>query len=221
MDRWHAVDDHLVDLFDLDDDALRATVAATAAAGMPQIQVSATLGRFLNVQARAIGARRILEIGTLAGYSSIWLARALPRDGRLVTLELEPRHAEVARANLARAGLDELVEVRVGPAAESLAALVADGVEPFDMVFIDADKEGYPDYLEWSLRLSRPGTLIVADNVVRGGAIIDAASPDSRVQGIRRFNEALARDPRVAATIVQTVGAKGYDGMAFAVVLGP
>ena len=219
MDRWQAVDDHLVELFDLDDDALRATVDATAAAGMPQIQVSATLGRFLNVQARAIGARRILEIGTLAGYSSIWLARALPRDGRLITLELDPRHAQVARANLARAGLDALVEVRVGPAAESLAALVADRVEPFDMVFIDADKEGYPDYLEWSLRLSRPGTLIVADNVVRGGAIIDAASPDSRVQGIRRFNAALARDPRLAATIVQTVGAKGYDGLAFAVVL--
>ena len=219
MDRWQAVDDHLVELFDLDDDALRATVDATAAAGMPQIQVSATLGRFLNVQARAIGARRILEIGTLAGYSSIWLARALARDGRLITLELDPRHAQVARANLARAGLDALVEVRVGPAAESLAALVADGVEPFDMVFIDADKEGYPDYLEWSLRLSRPGTLIVADNVVRGGAIIDAASPDSRVQGIRRFNAALARDPRLAATIVQTVGAKGYDGLAFAVVL--
>ena len=220
MERWHAVDDHLVDLFELDDDTLRAAVDASAAAGMPQIHVSATLGRFLNVQARAIGARRILEIGTLAGYSSIWLARALPRDGRLVTLELEPRHAEVARANLARAGLDALVEVRVGPAAASLAALVAAGVEPFDMVFIDADKEGYPDYLEWSLRLSRPGTLIVADNVVRGGAIIDAASTDSRVQGIRRFNEALARDPRVAATILQTVGANGYDGLAFAVVLG-
>jgi predicted O-methyltransferase YrrM len=219
MDRWQAVDDHLVELFDLDDDALRAAVAATAAAGMPQIQVSATLGRFLNIQARAIGARRILEIGTLAGYSSIWLARALPADGRLVTLELEPRHAEVARANLARAGLETLVEVRVGSALETLGALVADGVEPFDMVFIDADKEGYPAYLEWSLRLSRPGTLIVADNVVRGGAIIDADSIDSRVQGIRRFNEALATSPRLAVTIVQTVGAKGYDGLAFAVVL--
>jgi predicted O-methyltransferase YrrM len=219
MERWQAVDDHLVELFELDDDALRAAVAATAAAGMPQIQVSATLGRFLNIQARSIGARRILEIGTLAGYSSIWLARALPHDGRLITLELEPRHADVARANLDRAGLGALVDVRVGPAADSLAALVADGVEPFDMIFIDADKEGYPDYLEWSLRLSRPGTLIVADNVVRGGAIIDAASPDSRVHGIRRFNEALARDPRVAATIVQTVGAKGYDGIAFALVV--
>jgi predicted O-methyltransferase YrrM len=219
MDRWHAVDDHLVDLFELDDDALRAAVAATAAAGMPQIQVSATLGRFLTIQARAIRARRILEIGTLAGYSSIWLARALPVDGRLITLELEPRHAEVARANIARAGLAALVEVRVGPAQASLVALVADGVEPFDMVFIDADKEGYPDYLEWSLRLSRPGSLIVADNVVRGGAIIDVTSIDSRVEGIRRFNEALARDPRVAATILQTVGAKGYDGISVAVVL--
>jgi predicted O-methyltransferase YrrM len=216
MERWHAVDDHLVDLFGLDDDVLRAAVEA--AAGMPQIQVSAMLGRFLNVQARAIGARRILEIGTLAGYSSIWLARALPPDGRLVTLELEPRHAEVARANLARAGLGALAEVRVGPAVESLAALAAEAVEPFDMVFIDADKESYPDYLEWSLRLARPGTLIVADNVVRGGAIIEADHADTRVQAIRRFNEMLADDARVAATILQTVGTKGYDGIAMALV---
>ena len=218
MDRWYAVDEHLVDLFGLDDEVLRAALAASVAAGMPQIQVSATLGLFLNLQARAIGARRILEIGTLAGYSSIWLARALPPDGKLVTLELEPRHAEVARANLARAGLGRLTEVRVGPATKSLAALAAEAVEPFDMVFIDADKESYPDYLELSLRLSRPGTLIVADNVVRGGAIVDADSPDSRVQGIRRFNEALARDPRLDATILQTVGAKGYDGIAYAIV---
>ena len=221
MDRWQAVDDYIVDTFDLDDDDLRAALAAGAAAGMPQIQVSAALGRFLNLQARSIGARRILEIGTLAGYSSIWLARALPRDGRLVTLELEPRHAEVARANLARAGLGDVAEVRVGPATETLAALVAEIVEPFDMVFIDADKEGYPDYLEWSLRLARPGTLIVADNVVRGGAIIEADHADSRVQGIRRFNEMLARDPRLDATIMQTVGSKGYDGVAFALVRGP
>ncbi|MDL2335608.1 MAG: O-methyltransferase [Chloroflexota bacterium] len=220
VDRWYAVDDHLVDLFGLDDDVLRAAVADSVAAGMPQIQVSATLGRFLNLQARALGARRILEIGTLAGYSSIWLARALPADGRLVTLELELRHAEVARGNLARAGLAAVAEVRVGPAAASLAALVAEKVQPFDMVFIDADKDGYPDYLEWSLRLSRPGTVIVADNVVRGGAIIDADSADSRVQGIRRFNEILARDPRVDATILQTVGTKGYDGIAVALVLG-
>ncbi len=218
MDRWHAVDGHLVDLFGLDDDVLRAAVADSVAAGMPQIQVSATLGRFLNLQAQALGARRILEIGTLAGYSSIWLARALPADGRLVTLELEPRHAQVARGNLARAGLADVAEVRVGSAAQTMAALVAEKVQPFDMVFIDADKEGYPDYLEWSVRLARPGTVIVADNVVRGGAIIDADSADSRVQGIRRFNEMLARDPRVDATILQTVGTKGYDGIAYAVV---
>ena len=218
MDRWNAVDDHLVDLFGLDDDILRSAVADSVAAGMPQIQVSATLGRFLNLQARTMAARRILEIGTLAGYSSIWLARALPADGRLVTLELEPRHAEVARANLVRAGLGDVTEVRVGPASETLRAMVADKVEPFDMVFIDADKDGYPDYLEQSLKLARPGTLIVADNVVRGGAIIDADSSDARVQGVRRFNEMLARDPRLDATILQTVGVKGYDGIAYALV---
>jgi predicted O-methyltransferase YrrM len=218
MDRWAAVDDYIVETFDLDDDVLRAAVAAGVAAGMPQIQVSAALGRFLNLQARAIGARRILEIGTLAGYSSIWLARALPADGRLVTLELSEKHAEVARGNLARAGLADVAEVRVGPATESLAALVAEGVAPFDMVFIDADKEGYPDYLEWSIRLGRPGTLIVADNVVRGGAIIEADHADSRVQGIRTFIGMLARDPRLDATIMQTVGAKGYDGIAYALV---
>jgi predicted O-methyltransferase YrrM len=219
MDRWNAVDAHLVGQFELDDDVLRAAVADSVAAGMPQIQVSPTLGRFLFLQARAIGARRILEVGTLAGYSSIWLARALPPDGRLVTLELEPRHAEVARANLARAGLPDVAQVRVGPAIASLAMLAREGVEPFDMVFIDADKESYPDYLEASLHLSRPGTLIIADNVVRGGAILDADSTDSRVQGIRRFNEMLARDPRVISTILQTVGSKGYDGIAFALVV--
>ena len=220
MDRWDAVDDYIVDTFDLDDEVLHAAVAASVEAGMPQIQVSAALGRFLNLQARAIGARRILEVGTLAGYSSIWLGRALPTDGRMVTLELSAKHADVARANLANAGLGDVSEVRVGPASETLAALVADKVAPFDMVFIDADKEGYPDYLEWSLRLSRPGTLIVADNVVRGGAITEADHTDSRVQGIRRFNEMLARDPRVDASIMQTVGHKGYDGIAFS-LLGP
>jgi predicted O-methyltransferase YrrM len=218
MDRWDAVDDYIVNTFDLDDEVLRAAVAASVEAGMPQIQVSAALGRFLNLQARAIGARRILEVGTLAGYSSIWLGRALPTDGRLVTLELSAKHADVARANLANAGLGDVSEVRVGPASETLAALVAEKVAPFDMVFIDADKEGYPDYLEWSLRLSRPGTLIVADNVVRGGAITAPDHADSRVQGIRRFNEMLARDPRVDASIMQTVGHKGYDGIAFALV---
>ncbi|MEP7159402.1 MAG: O-methyltransferase, partial [Chloroflexota bacterium] len=191
----------------------------TVAAGLPQIQVSAVLGRFLQLQARLIGARRILEIGTLAGYSTIWLARALPADGSLVTLEVDPRHAEVARSNLARAALDRVAEVRVGPALESLAALASEGAEPFDLVFIDADKETYPEYLDWSIRLGHPGSLIIADNVVRGGQIVEPASPDARVQGIRRFNAMLAADPRVMAGIIQTVGTKGYDGMALALVL--
>jgi caffeoyl-CoA O-methyltransferase len=218
MQNWQQTDDHLGDLFDLEDEALRAALDATVEAGLPQIQVSAVLGRFLQVQARAIGARRILEIGTLAGYSSIWLARALPDDGRLITLELDPRHAEVARANIDRAGLADRAEVRVGPALDSLTQMAETGVEPFDMVFIDADKEAYSDYLEWSIRLAHEGTLIIADNVVRGGQIVDAASSDSRVQGIQRFNAKLAADERLLAGIVQTVGSKGHDGMALALV---
>src|SRR6187402_2586613 len=214
-DTWSAVDDYVGSLFVPPDPGLDGAQRAASAAGLPPIAVSAAQGKFLHILARLHRTRRILEIGTLAGYSSIWLARALPPDGRLVTLELSSKHAEVARANLALAGLDAVAEVHVGPAAESLAALVADNVEPFDMVFIDADKEGYPDYLEWSLRVTRPGSLIVADNVVRGGAIIDADHADSRVQGIRHFNEILARDPRVSSTILQTVGTKGYDGIAF------
>jgi predicted O-methyltransferase YrrM len=219
MDTWQQTDDHLTDLFGLEDDVLRAALDATIAAGLPQIQVSAVLGRFLQLQARAIGARRILEIGTLAGYSTIWMARALPADGSLITLELDPRHAEVARSNLARAGLDVVAEVRVGPAMDSLAAMAEQGVEPFDLVFIDADKEAYPEYLEWSIRLAHPGSLIIADNVVRGGQIVDGASKDARVQGIRAFNAKLAADPRLLAGIVQTVGSKGHDGMALALVL--
>jgi predicted O-methyltransferase YrrM len=219
MEPWQQVDDHLTELFGLEDDALRAALDATVAAGLPQIQVSAVLGRFLQLQARAIGARRILEIGTLAGYSTIWMARALPADGRLITLELDPHHADVARSNLARAGLDGVAEVRVGPALASLAALVDEDAASFDLIFIDADKETYPDYLDWSLRLAHPGTLIIADNVVRGGQIVDASSPDARVQGIRRFNAQLAADKRLLAGIVQTVGSKGHDGMALALVL--
>lgn len=220
VERWHEVDRYLTDMFGLEDDVLRHVLEATERAGLPQIQVSAALGKLLHVQARAMRARRILEVGTLAGYSTIWLARALPAGGRLITLELDPRHADVARANLRFAGLDEVVEVRVGPALDSLAALAKEGVEPFDMVFIDADKERYPDYLEASIGLSHPGTLIVADNVVRQGQIVEPDNGDTRVQGIRRFNEQLAADPRLTATIVQTVGAKGYDGLAIAVVLG-
>jgi predicted O-methyltransferase YrrM len=164
------------------------------------------------------GARRILEIGTLGGYSTIWLARALPADGRVVTLELEPRHAEVARENLDGAGLGDLVEIRIGPAASSLQALVDEAVEPFDFIFIDANKDGYPRYLELSLRLSRPGTVIVADNVVRGGEVVNASSTDELVRGVRTFLEMAADNDRIDGTAIQTVGSKGYDGFALLVV---
>jgi predicted O-methyltransferase YrrM len=173
----------------------------------------------LNLLARAQGARRILEIGTLGGYSAIWLARALPPDGHLITLEADTRHAEVARENLALAGLADLTEVRVCRAQETLPHLVTSGAGPFDLIFIDADKAGYPDYLRWSLELARPGTVIIADNVVRDGAVVDPASDDPDVRGVRRFIELLAAEPRVSATAIQTVGTKGYDGFALAVVV--
>jgi predicted O-methyltransferase YrrM len=172
----------------------------------------------LQLLAQACGARNILEIGTLGGYSTIWLARALPAGGRLITLESEPKHAEVARANIARAGLAGVVEVRLGRALETLPQIAVEKRSPFDFVFIDADKARYPDYLPWAIKLSRPGSLIVADNVVRKGAVIDAANTDANVQGARRFNEMLAAEPRVSATAVQTVGSKGHDGLALAIV---
>jgi predicted O-methyltransferase YrrM len=204
------VDRYVTDLLVRPDAALAAALEASAAAGLPPHDVSPPQGKLLELLARAIGARAILELGTLGGYSTIWLARALPPGGRLVTLEVEPRYAEVARANLARAGLAGVVEVRVGPALETLPRLEG----PFDLIFLDADKAESPDYLEWALRLSRPGTLIVADNVVRGGAVADAASDDPRVRGIRRFNELVAAEPRLEATVIQTVGSKGWDGFA-------
>jgi predicted O-methyltransferase YrrM len=215
QERWTAVDDHFARLLLPPDPALEAAQAAAAAAGLPAISVSPLQGQLLQILARSIGARRVLEIGTLAGYSTIWLARALPAGGRLVTLEADPKHAEVARANIARAGLATVVDVRLGPALETLPGL--DG--PFDLVFIDADKEGYPGYLDEALRLSRPGTVIVADNVVRGGKVIEPSATDPRVGGVRRFNERLAAEPRLLATAVQTVGAKGHDGLAIALVL--
>lgn len=215
---WTAVDDYIEQLFLPDDPALTAALADSVAAGLPTIAVSPAQGKLLMILARASGARRILEIGTLGGYSAIWLARALPGGGRLVSLELEPKHAGVARANIARAGLAGRVEVRVGPAVESLAHLAAEGAEPFDFVFIDADKPGYVDYLHGAMRLSRPGTLIVADNVVRQGKVLDAAGDDSNAQGARRFNEELAAEPRLSAVVLQTVGSKGHDGLAIAVV---
>lgn len=215
--RWARVDEYLEDLFTPPDAALQATLDSTDAAGLPSIQVSATQGKLLHVIARSMGARRILEIGTLAGYSAIWLARALPSGGGVITIELDPKHAEVARANLTRAGLVDRVDIRVGRAIDVLPRLVAEGVGPFDLIFIDADKVGYTDYLDWAIRLSRPGSLIIADNVIRDGAVTEATTGDEAVDGIRRFHAALAADRRVSATAVQTVGAKGYDGFTAAV----
>ena len=217
--RWSRVDQYLEDLFTPSDASLQATLDSIEDAGLPAIQVSAIQGKLLHVLAKAIGARRILEIGTLAGYSAIWLARALPPDGRLVTIEFDPKHAEVARANIVRAGLADGVEIRVGRASDVLPRLALEGAEPFDLTFIDADKVGYVDYLDWAIRLSRPGSLIVADNVIRDGAITETDTGDEAVDGIRRFNAALAADRRVSATAVQTVGVKGYDGFAAAVCL--
>ena len=219
QERWAAVDRYIGESLVPADEVLEAALQASADAGLPPISVSPSQGKMLHVLARAQGARQILEIGTLGGYSAIWLARALPGGGRLITLEADPLHAEVARANLARAGLADIVEVRVGPAQDTLPRLRAGGDGPFDLIFIDADKSGYPDYLSWSLRLSRPGTMIIADNVVRDGAVADSASRDVNVQGVRRFYEILAGETRVTATAIQTVGAKGYDGMALARVV--
>jgi len=218
MDIWTQVDTYIESLFLGDDPALEAALADSALAGLPTIAVSPAQGKLLMLLARATGARRILEIGTLGGYSAIWLARALPKDGRLVTLELNPKHADVARANLTRAGLADRVEVRVGPAAQSLRQLAAEGVEPFDFIFIDADKPGYVEYLELALPLARPGALIVADNVVRDGRVTDPTLDDPNVTGAQRFNEALAAESRVDAVLLQTVGSKGYDGFAIALV---
>jgi predicted O-methyltransferase YrrM len=216
--QWTAVDRYISDLFVPHDPALDAALEASAKAGLPAIQVAPNQGKLLMMLARMREARRILEIGTLGGYSTIWLARALTDGGRLVTLEADPKHAEVARANIARAGLGKKVDIRLGNALDTLPRVEADGIGPFDFIFIDADKEGYPQYLTWALKLSRPGTVIVADNVVRDGQVVDAASNDASVQGVRRFNAKLAGEPRVVATAFQVVGSKGYDGFAIAIV---
>lgn len=220
QEKWTAVDDYINDLFTSADPVLDAALAASRAAGLPEINVAPNQGKLLQLLAQAHGAHSILEIGTLGGYSTIWLARALPADGKLVTLEFEPRHAEVAQANFVRAGLADKIELRLGKASDSLTQLVAEKRGPFDFIFIDADKESYPEYLAWALRLSRRGTVIIADNVVRKGEIIDANSEDPRVHGAQRFNALLAAEPRVNATILQTVGSKGYDGLAMALVVG-
>ena len=194
--QWTAVDDYVTDLIVRPDAALEAAVAATAAAGMPPISVSAPQGQLLGLLARMVGATRILELGTLGGYSTIWLARALPAGGRLISLEVDPRHAEVARANLAAAGMASMVEVRVGAALDTLPQLVDEGAGPFDLIFIDADKPNIPEYLNWSIKLSRPGTVLVVDNVVRDGALVDDSGTRPEVVGVRRLHEQLAADDR-------------------------
>ncbi|MEO8812274.1 MAG: O-methyltransferase, partial [Caulobacteraceae bacterium] len=215
---WSQVDDYLTGTLVPEDAALTAALADNAAAGLPAHDVSPTQGRLLWIFARVIGARRILEIGTLGGYSTIWMARALPPDGRLVILEADPHHAEVARGNIDRANLGTRVDVRVGPALETLAAIRGEGGAPFDMVFIDADKANNSAYLEHALAMTRPGGIIVADNIVRGGAVADADNTDPRVRGVRAFFDRLGSESRLTATAIQTVGAKGWDGFALAIV---
>ncbi len=219
QDVWTDVDRYYGDLLAPSDEILDAVLAANEQAGLPAIGVSPLQGKFLEVLVRICGARRILEIGTLGGYSTIWMARALAEGGRIVTLEFDPHHAEVAGANLSRAGVAERVDLRVGLAIESLPKLMGTADAPFDLIFIDADKESYAEYLDWSLKLSRPGTVIVADNVVRDGKVVDPECDDPRVQGIRRFAARLAAEPRLSSTAMQTVGVKGYDGFTLAVVL--
>jgi predicted O-methyltransferase YrrM len=216
--QWTAFDQYITDQLVRSDSALDAALAASAASGLPAINVAPNQGKLLQVLARSIGAKRILEVGTLGGYSTIFLARALAPGGKLVTLEYEPKHADVARANIERAGLSHLVDIRLGKAIDTLPRLAAEGVGPFDLVFIDADKPGNADYFAWAMKLTRVGGLIVVDNVVRKGAVLDADG-DANVQGARRLFEAMANEPRVSATAVQTVGSKGYDGFAIAVVI--
>jgi predicted O-methyltransferase YrrM len=215
---WTAVDHYISEALVPSDPVLDASLAASDTAGLPSIQVAANQGKFLALLATIRGAKNILELGTLGGYSTIWLARTLPAGGRLITLEAEPKHAEVARANIARAGLADVVQVRLGAALDTLPLLEREGAGPFDFVFIDADKANTPHYFDWSLKLTRPGSVIVVDNVVRKGNVIDPTSTDASVQGVRRFNEKLAKSKRVSATTVQTVGSKGYDGFTLALV---
>ena len=220
-ERWSAVDAFFADRLAPSDAVLDAVLAANAAAGLPPHDVSPLQGRFLEILVRMIGARRVLEIGTLGGYSTIWLARGLPAGGTVVTLEADPHHAAVARGNLAHADVGGRVELREGPARETLAALVREQAEPFDLVFIEADKPANPEYLGFALALTRAGRVIVGDNVVRDGAVVDEASADPRVEGVRRFADLLAAEPRLVATALQTVGVKGWDGFALALVVEP
>jgi predicted O-methyltransferase YrrM len=218
--RWTEVDRYLDEVVVGSDPALDAALQDVVMAGIPVISVTPTQGKLLHILARMTGARRILEVGTLGGYSTIWMARAVPAEGVVVSLEIDSRHAAIARASVRRAGLGDRVDIRVGRAADTLAALAAEGVEPFDLVFLDADKRSNPEYLSWALRLTHVGSVIVVDNVVRSGTVVDADTTDPDIAGIRRMNEMFAREPRLLATAIQTVGSKGYDGFAIALVVG-
>jgi predicted O-methyltransferase YrrM len=215
---FKSVDKYIGKLLGTEDSALKGTIKAMKEADIPAISVSANQGKFLQVLARSINAKKILEIGTLGGYSTIWLGRALPADGHLLTLELEQKHADVARRNIIKAGLDPIVEIRVGKALDLLPMIEKEKIGPFDMIFIDADKPPYPEYFEWALKLSRPGTLIVADNVIREGKVLDNKSDDDKVVGVQKLNKMLSENKKVTATIIQTVGSKEHDGMAIMVV---
>jgi predicted O-methyltransferase YrrM len=217
---WEAVENYFNELLIPPDPILDATIEAIDAAGLPSVSVTPNEGKLLSLLARTQNARNILEVGTLGGYSTIWLARALVPGGKLITLEFDPKHAKIARENIARAGLAEIVELRLGKALESLPLIAAEGRGPFDLVFIDADKRNNWEYFEWALKLSRRGSLIIVDNVVRDGAVVDASSTDPDIRGVRRFMEMLAKETRVSATALQTVGSKGYDGFAIALVIG-
>lgn len=215
---WKKVDNFFTDALIPADAALDAALAVNREADLPAIDVTPLQGKFLELLIRATGAKRVLELGTLGGYSTIWMARAVGENGKVITLELEKRHAEIARRNIDNAGLADRVELRVGPASDSLAALIAEKSAPFDFIFMDADKAGYPNYIRQSLKLSRAGTLIIADNVVRDGKVIDPENPDPHIKGVRRFTEIVAAEPRLSTTVLQTVGSKGYDGFAIAMV---
>ncbi len=215
---WSAVDEYFSGRLHKRDEIFDQILDRSATAGLPEIHVSACQGKFLQLLVRIQRAKRILEIGTLAGYSTVWMAQGMPADGKIVTLEADAKHAEVARSNFALTGLSDLIELREGPALETLPQLEDDGVGPFDLTFIDADKVNIPAYFDWSVKLSRPGAIVIVDNVVREGAILDETSDDPSVQGVQRLTEHLANDDRAAATVFQTVGAKGHDGFILAVV---
>ncbi|WP_193180153.1 O-methyltransferase [Nisaea sediminum] len=215
---WDAVDGYFTEALVPEQTEFQKALDASEASDLPAISVSANVGKFLQLLARMIGARKVLEVGTLGGYSTLWFASALPADGKVVTLEFEPLHAEVARGNFREAGYADRIEVRVGPALDSFPGVEADGIGPFDLAFIDADKKNNPGYFEWALKLVRPGGLILIDNVVRDGRVLDAATRDVNVQGVRKVIDMIAKEPRVDATALQLVGIKGYDGLAICLV---